>query len=100
MNGPVLIGFGLFAFSQEVKMAAVTQQEIEATVRDAATNMAHRYVSAYRETLLTNSQIVAAMTADARSSGFSVEYSAEMAECVFKHLEQNHHPLIREANTI
>jgi hypothetical protein len=74
-------------------MTAVTQHEVAATVRDAAMNMAHRYVSAYRETLLTNSQIVAAMTADARSSGFSVEDSAEIAECGFKHLERNHHPL-------
>jgi hypothetical protein len=56
-------------------------------------NMAHRYVSAYRETLLTHSQIVAAMTADARSSVFSVEDSAEIAGCGFRYLERNRRPL-------
>jgi hypothetical protein len=56
---------------KEVKMVAGTQQTIEATIWNAAVDMAHRYVSAYRETLLTDSQIVAAMTADARSSVFS-----------------------------
>lgn len=74
-------------------MAPVTQQEMETTLWDAAMNMAHRYVSAYRETLLTDFQIVAAMTADARSGGFSAEDSAEIAECGFKLLERNHHPL-------
>jgi hypothetical protein len=74
-------------------MAASTQQTIEATIWDAAVNMAHRYVSAYRGTLLTDSQIVAAMTADARSSVFSVEDSAEIAVCGFRYLERNHHAL-------
>ena len=74
-------------------MVAGTQQTIEATIWDAALNMAHRYVSAYRETLLTDSQIVAAMTADARSSVFSAEDSAEIAVCGFRYLERNHRAL-------
>ena len=74
-------------------MAAVTHPEIETTLWNAAMNMAHRYASAYRETLLTDFQIVAAMTADALSGGFSAKDSAEIAECAFRHLEQNHHPL-------
>jgi len=74
-------------------MVAATQQTIEARIWDAAVNMAHRYVSAYRETLLTDSQIVAAMTADARSSVFSAEDSAEIAVCGFRYLERNHHAL-------
>jgi hypothetical protein len=47
----------------EVKIVNVTQQT-EEKIWDAAMVMAHRYVSAYRETLLTDSQIVTAMTAD------------------------------------
>jgi hypothetical protein len=74
-------------------MVSGTQQTIEATIRDAAVDMAHRYASAYRETLLTDSEIVAAMTADARSSVFSAEDSAEIAVCGFRYLERNHHPL-------
>jgi len=70
-----------------------TRQTIEATIWDAAVNMAQRYVSAYRETLLTDSQIVAAMTADARSSVFSAEDSSEIAACGFRYLERNHHAL-------
>jgi hypothetical protein len=74
-------------------MTPVTHQEIATTLWDAAMNMAHRYVSAYRDTLLTDFQIVAAMTADARCGDFSAEDSAEIAECAFSHLERNHHPL-------
>jgi hypothetical protein len=74
-------------------MVEGTQQTIKATIRDAAMNMAHRYVSAFRETLLTDSQIVAAMTADARSSVFSAEDSAEIAMRGFRYLERNHHLL-------
>jgi hypothetical protein len=74
-------------------MVAGTQQTIEAAIWDAAVDMAHRYVSAYREILLTDSQIVAAMTADARSSVFSAEDSAKIAMCGFMYLERNHHAL-------
>jgi hypothetical protein len=74
-------------------MVANTQQQTEATICEAGMDMARRYVGAYRETLLTDPQIVAAMTADARSSGFSVEHSSEIAECGFQYLEQNHHAL-------
>jgi hypothetical protein len=73
-------------------MAGFTQQ-IEEKIWDAAMVMAHRYVSAYRETLLTDSQIVAAMTADALSGGFSPEDSCEIAGLGFTSLEQNHHAL-------
>jgi hypothetical protein len=73
-------------------MDSGTQQTSEATIWDAAVNMAHRYVSAYRDTLLTDSQIVAATTTDARSSVFSAEDSAEIAVC-FRYLQRNHHPL-------
>ncbi|MGC1619331.1 MAG: hypothetical protein WA765_12655 [Candidatus Acidiferrum sp.] len=73
-------------------MDAITQQ-VEAQIWDAAMVMAHRYVSAYRETLLTDSQIIAAMTADALSGGFSSEESSEIAEIGFTHLERNHHAL-------
>lgn len=73
-------------------MAAVTQQ-IEERICDAAMIMAHRYVSAYRDTLLTDSQIVAAMTADALSAGFSLEDSSEIAEIGFTSLKRNHHAL-------
>jgi hypothetical protein len=45
-------------------MVAATQQ-MEEKISNTAMGMAHRYVSAYRDTLLTDSQIVAAMTSDA-----------------------------------
>jgi hypothetical protein len=77
----------------EVVMAVSRQQQTQATIWEAGMDMARRYVSAYRETLLTDSQIVAAMTADARSSGFSVEDSSEIAECGFEYLERNHQAL-------
>jgi hypothetical protein len=73
-------------------MAAVTQQ-IEEKIWDAAMDMAHRYVSAYRETLMTDSQIVAAITSDALSGGFSLEDSSEIAQIGFAFLERNHHAL-------
>lgn len=73
-------------------MMTVTQQ-IEGTMWDAAMDMAQRYVSAYRETLLTDSQIVAAMRSDALSGGFSPEDSSEIAEIGFTYLERNHHAL-------
>jgi hypothetical protein len=73
-------------------MATVTQQAKE-KIWDAAMSMAHRYLSAYRETLLTDSQIVAAMTADALSGGFSLEDSSEIAEIGFTSLERNYHVL-------
>jgi hypothetical protein len=73
-------------------MATVTQQTKE-KIWDAAMGMAHRYLSAYRETLLTDSQIVAAMTADALSGGFSLEDSSEIAEIGFTSLERNYHVL-------
>jgi hypothetical protein len=69
------------------------RQLIEEKISNAAMVMAHRYVSAYRETLLTDSQIVAAMTADALSGGFSLEDSSEIAEIGFTYLERNHHAL-------
>jgi hypothetical protein len=69
------------------------RQLIEEKISNAAMVMAHRYVSAYRETLLTDSQIVAAMTADALSGGFSLEGSSEIAEIGFTYLERNHHAL-------
>lgn len=74
-------------------MVSGTQQTIDATIWDAGVDIARRYVSAYRGTLLTDSQIVAAMTADARSSVFSAEDSAEIAVCGFRYLERNHHAL-------
>jgi hypothetical protein len=73
-------------------MITVTQQ-IEEKIWDAAMVMAHRYVSAYRETLLTDSQIVAAMMSDALTGGFSTEDSSEIAEIGFTYLERNHHAL-------
>jgi hypothetical protein len=73
-------------------MAAVSQQ-IEEMIWNAAMVMARRYLSAYRETLLTDSQIVTAMTADALSGGFSPEDSCEIAEVGFTYLERNHHAL-------
>jgi hypothetical protein len=45
-------------------VSAVTQQ-IEEKIWNAGMVMAQRFVSAYRDTLLTDSQIVAAMTTDA-----------------------------------
>jgi hypothetical protein len=78
---------------KEVKVAAGTQQTIDATIWNAAVDMALRYVSAYRETLFTDSQIIAAVTADARSSVFSAADSAEIAACGFRYLERNHRPL-------
>ena len=75
-------------------MAAVTHQiQIEEKIWDAAMVMAHRYVIAYRETLLTDSQIIVAMTADALSGGFSLGDSSEIAEIGFTSLERNHHAL-------
>jgi hypothetical protein len=73
-------------------MVNVTQQT-EEKIWDAAMVMAHRYVSAYRETLLTDSQIVTAMTADTLSGGFSLEESSEIAGIGFTYLERNHHAL-------
>jgi hypothetical protein len=73
-------------------MVAATQQ-IEEKLSNTAMGMAHRYVSAYRDTLLTDSQIVAAMTSDALSGGFSEEDSSEIAEIAFTYLEHHHHAL-------
>ena len=73
-------------------MAAVPQQ-IEEKIWNTAMGMSHRYISAYRDTLLTDSQIVAAMTSDALSGGFSEEDSYEIAELAFTYLEHNHHAL-------
>jgi hypothetical protein len=73
-------------------MAAAIQQ-VEEKTWDAAMVMAHRYVIAYRETLLTDSEIVAAMTADALSGGFSLEDSSEIAGIGFAYLERNYHAL-------
>jgi hypothetical protein len=73
-------------------MAAVIQQ-VEEKNWDAAMVMAHRYVIAYRETLLTDSEIVAAMTDDALSGGFSLEDSSEIAEIGFTYLQRNYHAL-------
>jgi hypothetical protein len=73
-------------------MVATTQQ-IEEKLSNTAMGMAHRYVSAYRDTLLTDSQVVAAMTSDALSGGFSEEDSSEIAEIAFTYLEHNHHAL-------
>jgi hypothetical protein len=73
-------------------MAAVTQQ-MEEKIWDAAMDMAQRYVRVYRDTLLSDSQITAAMTADALSTGFSLEDSSEIAEIGFTYLERNHHAL-------
>ena len=72
---------------------AVVKQQIEEKIWDAAIAIAHRYVIAYRETLLTDSQIVAAMSADARSGGFSFEDSSEIAGIGFTYLERNYHAL-------
>jgi hypothetical protein len=68
-------------------------QQIEEKLSNTAMGMAHRYVSAYRDTLLTDSQIVAAMTSDALSGGFTQEDSYEIAEIAFTYLEHNHHAL-------
>jgi hypothetical protein len=73
-------------------MAAGTQQT-EEKIWDAAMIMAQRYVIAYKETLLTDSQIVVAMTADAFSGGFSLDDSSEIAGIGFTHLERNYHAL-------
>jgi hypothetical protein len=73
-------------------MVAATQQ-MEEKLSNTAMGMAHRYVSAYRDTLLTDSQIVAAMKSDALSGGFSEEDSSEIAEIAFTYLEHNHHAL-------
>jgi hypothetical protein len=73
-------------------MITVTEQ-MEDKIWDAAMVMAHRYVSAYRETLLTDPEIVAAMTADTLSVGFSLEDSSEIAGIGFTYLERNHHAL-------
>jgi hypothetical protein len=73
-------------------MVEATQQ-IEEKLSNTAMGMAHRYASAYRDTLLTDSQIVAAMTSDALSGGFSEEDSSVIAEIAFTYLEHNHHAL-------
>jgi hypothetical protein len=73
-------------------MAAIAPQ-IEEKIWDAAMVMAQRYVIAYRETLLTDSQIVAGMTADAFSGGFSLDQSSEIAGIGFMYLERNYHAL-------
>lgn len=73
-------------------MVAVTQQ-MEEKIWDVAMVMAHRYVSAYRETLMTDSQIVAAMRADALSGGFSPEEASGIAEIGFTYIKRNHHAL-------
>ena len=78
--------------SWEAIMTMVAGQ-IEGKIWNAAMDMAHRYVSAYRETLLTDSQIVAAMMSDTLSEGFSPEDSSEIAEIGFTYLERNHHAL-------
>ena len=72
---------------------AIAAQQIEAKIWNTAMGMAHRYVSAYRDTLLTDSQIVAAMTSDALSGGFSEEDSYEIAKIAFTYLQHNHHAL-------
>lgn len=68
---------------------------IETTVWNAAIDAAQKYLRPYRLRSLTNSQIVAAMTTDARVS-FSEEQSAEVAEAGFKYLERNHYTMIEE----
>jgi len=66
---------------------------IRTTVWNAGIDAAHKYLKAYRETSLTNPQIVAGMTADALAVGYSPEESSEVAECGFKFLERNHYTM-------
>ena len=66
---------------------------IKTTVWKAGIDAAHKYLKAYREPSLTNSQIVAAITADALALRYSPEESAEVAESGFKFLERNHYTM-------
>jgi len=72
---------------------AIATQKMVGTILDVAIELANRYASAYRETLLTDAEIVAALTAEAGLMGFSAGDSREIAECGFHFLEQNHHAL-------
>jgi hypothetical protein len=57
------------------------RRDIKPTVWNAGIDAARKFLKTYRGASSTNSQIVAAMTADARAIGFSEMESAEVAEC-------------------